>query len=443
MRVRVKKTKSLEGKLSLPGDKSLSHRALLFSALAEGKSTFSNLGPGADIRSTATCLRGLGVHVVIDENGNAEVEGVGLHGLQNPSEDLDCGNSGTSIRLLSGVVAGAKVNCRLIGDEGLSKRPMARVLDPLARMNATVKGTQQGEKQTPPLQFIATAIQGFSHKLPIASAQVKSCLLLAGLFAEGATSVLEPHLSRDHTERMLLAQGAPIKIHDDRSISISLPSNPLLPFAETRIPGDPSSAAFFAVAASLVQNASIRLENASNNKTRVGFLRVLERMGATLEIVSQGESLGDEVCDIVLQAPQKGLMATNIGGDEIPSLVDEVPILAVLATQCEGTTIISGAKELRVKECDRISAMVQGLQKMGADVEEQEDGMIIHGPTPLKGGVLNSLGDHRIAMSFAVAGLVAETPVIVEEAQWACISYPAFFEELKALGADCEVIDDD
>jgi len=441
MKTRTTKTSSLHGTVHIPGDKSISHRVLLLSALAEGEATFTNLGTGADVRSTAACLQQLGVDVVVD-GSTARVASKGMANLQSPSADLDCGNSGTSIRLLSGVVAGAQLAATLVGDEGLSKRPMKRVLGPLSSMGAQAQGIDVDGKTTPPLTFTPSPLHGVDHVLPIASAQVKSCCLLAGLFADGATTVVEPHLSRDHTERMLQSMGADLVVEGDGRIRLT-PGQTLSPLASGAVPGDPSSAAFFAVAASLVDEADVVLPHVDNNPTRAGYLKVLQRMGANVDVVAQPNAFGDEVCDLRIRAPKTGLQAATIAGADIPALVDEVPILAVLATQADGVTEIRDAHELRVKECDRLAAMAEGLNALGANVEELDDGLRITGPTPLHGGDVVSHGDHRIAISLTIAGLVADGDVVVDGAEWAGISYPAFFDELRALGAHCVDVKDD
>ena len=418
----------LRGITAVPGDKSISHRALIFAALAEGSCRIEGIARGADVLSTVACLRALGVR--IDDDGEAMVvHGVGLRGLRTPAAPLDCGNSGTTMRLLAGVLAGSGVGGTLTGDASLRGRPMRRVLDPLRAMSADCSG----EDGHAPLHFAPGArLRGVDHVLPVASAQVKSALLLAGLWAEGATSVTEPGLSRDHTERMLRAMGAKVAIGD--TISIEAPTAPLRAPATLRVPGDPSSAAFLIGAALLVPGGSITVTGVDGNPTRTGLFAVLERMGAKLEITPRGEAAGDPVIDITARHTG-GLRATTVEPHEIPALVDEVPLLAALATQAEGVTEIRGAGELRVKESDRLATIARGLAALGARVEELPNGLRIHGGTPLRGAAVESYGDHRIAMSLAIAALVAEGETVVRDAGWADISFPGFFDLLGSLSA--------
>lgn len=420
----VERARTLQGEAEVPGDKSISHRALIFTALAEGTCRLEGLADGADVRSTAACLRALGVR--IDDDGT--VHGVGLHGLRTPAEPLDCGNSGTTMRLLAGVLAGSGIGGALDGDASLRRRPMARVLDPLRAMGARCQGADGARA---PLHFTPRIpLRGTDHVLAMASAQVKSALLLAGLWAEGRTTVREPVLSRDHTERMLRAWDAPITVGE--SIAIERPHRPLRAPATLRIPGDPSSAAFLLGAAAIVPGASITVRGIDGNPTRIGFLAVLARMGVSLELTQRGEAAGDPVIDVTAQNAGP-LRATIVEPHEIPGLVDEVPLLAALATQADGTTEIRGAGELRVKESDRLTAIAAGLAALGADVDELPDGLRIRGPMPLTGTSVESHGDHRIAMSLAVAGLVADGTTTVRDAGWADISFPGFFALLGRL----------
>ncbi|WP_373047050.1 3-phosphoshikimate 1-carboxyvinyltransferase [Vulgatibacter sp.] len=415
----VRAAAGMEGEATVPGDKSISHRALIFAALAQGRCRIEGLSTGADVRSTASCLRQLGVR--IDADGT--VHGVGLHGLRAPEAPLDCGNSGTTMRLLAGVLAGSGVGGTLDGDESLRRRPMARVIDPLRAMGAACE-TTDGRA---PLHFApGRPLHGVDHVLPIASAQVKSALLLAGLWAKGTTSVREPSLSRDHTERMLAAFGASItKTTIHRTDSLRAP-------ATLHVPGDPSSAAFLLGAALLVPGGSVTVRHVDGNPTRTGLLDVLDRMGARITRTPRGEAAGDPVIDCTARHGGT-LHATVVEPHEIPALVDEVPLLAALATQAHGTTEIRGAGELRVKESDRLAAIAAGLTALGADIEEQEDGLRIHGPTPLRGATVDSHGDHRIAMSLAVAGLIASGETTIRGAEWVDISFPGFFSLLGGL----------
>ena len=430
MRARSVRASRLKGQMTPPGDKSISHRALIFSAISEGTCAVSNLAPGADVRSTAECLRRLGVR--IDASGtNATVHGVGLDGFRAPTQVLDCGNSGTTMRLLSGLVAGAGVGGTLDGDESLRGRPMKRVLEPLRKMGASCEGQRDAKgDEKAPLTFRAGAkLLSFRHELKIASAQVKTCLLLAGLYADGETTVREPEASRDHTERMLRALGAPIAFWPDRTIAIRRPEKPLVAPEAIAVPGDPSSAAFLVGAALLVPGGEVELHGVDVNPTRIGFLRVLQRMGAQIEIIPEKDQAGDPVATLRVRGGT-GLTGTEIAPGEVPSLLDEVPLLAVVASQAKGRTVVRGAEELRVKESDRLAKIAAGLKAMGVEVEELPDGLIIDGPCALKGAAIDAARDHRIAMSFSVAGLCADGETVIDGAEWADISFPGFYSLL-------------
>jgi 3-phosphoshikimate 1-carboxyvinyltransferase len=415
-----------------PGDKSISHRALLFGALGTTPMRLGNLAPGADVRSTAACLRALGVSVVESEGpGSVTVQGVGPGGFTAPAGPLDCGNSGTTMRLLLGLVAGARVSCTLDGDASLRRRPMRRVLAPLREMGARMEGEGGPEDERAPLRVTASpTLVGRSHRLPIASAQVKSALVLAGLAADGETRVREPEPSRDHTERMLAAWGAPVRLEAGEVVATRLLRPLALPEA-LDVPGDPSSAAFWVGAGLLVPGASVAVRGVDVNPTRTGFLRVLERMGALVEREAEASAAGDPVATLRVRGGRL-LRGTEIFPSEVPSLLDEVPLLAVVASQAIGETRLTGARELRVKESDRLRQLVLGLRAMGADLDELDDGFVLRGPTALRGAAIDSAHDHRIAMSFAIAGLVADGETEVEGAEWADISYPGFFEALRA-----------
>jgi 3-phosphoshikimate 1-carboxyvinyltransferase len=354
--------------------------------------------------------------------------------LSPPALPLDCGNSGTSLRLLSGMVAGAGFEATLDGDASLRRRPMTRVLAPLRAMGARAQGRQFNAEECAPLVFSGGALQGRMHELKVASAQVKSCLLLAGLQAEGITQVREPQPSRDHTERMLRAFGAPLSIAPDGTVRVERLSRPLSLPSRLRIPGDPSSAAFFVGASVLVPGGSVTCVGVDVNPTRTGFLRVLARMGALVLTEPAGDEAGDPVATLHVR-PGARLRGTTILPSEVPSLLDEVPLLAVVCSQAEGVTRLSGAAELRVKESDRLRQVCRGLAAMGAEVEETDDGFVLQGPARLKGAHLDAAGDHRIAMAFAVAGLVADGETSIEGAQWVDISYPGFFAQLAATSA--------
>ncbi|MBS2028034.1 MAG: 3-phosphoshikimate 1-carboxyvinyltransferase [Deltaproteobacteria bacterium] len=429
MRVTVRRAKKLQGELVAPGDKSISHRALLFATLGSGTCEVRHLSPGADVRSTASCLRALGGE--LHASGETMlVKGVGLRGLHPALDTLDCGNSGTTMRLLAGVIAGSEVGGTLDGDASLRSRPMRRVTEPLREMGAAAMGVPgpSGREFAPLRIDIGRKLHGIDIALAISSAQVKSAILLAGLWAEGETRVREPSPSRDHTERMLRSLG--VALRDEAGARVLTPPTRdwTMP-AIFDVPGDPSSAAFVLAAAALVPDGEVRVRGVNTNPTRTGFLRALERMGASLTLEPMGERAGEPVADLVLRGGAT-LRAIHVEPSEIPSMVDEVPILSVLATQAQGTTEIRGAGELRVKESDRLAQIARGLTAMGARVEELPDGLRIDGPTPLHGATIDAARDHRIAMSFAVAGLCADGDTAVEGAEWADISFPGFFEAL-------------
>ncbi len=414
-----------------PGDKSISHRALLFGALGTTPMQVRNLAPGADVRSTAECLRALGVSIAEGEvPGAVTVRGVGPGGFASPAGPLDCGNSGTTMRLLLGLVAGAGVFCTLDGDDSLRRRPMRRVLGPLRAMGARMEGQGGPDDERAPLRVEpAPRLQGMLHRLPIASAQVKSALVLAGLTADGETRVREPEPSRDHTERMLAAWGAPVRVEAGEVVATRLLHPLALPEA-MEVPGDPSSAVFWVGAGLLVPGASVLVRGVDVNPTRTGFLTVLERMGARVELEPETARAGDPVATLHVRGGQP-LRGTEIHPAEVPSLLDEIPLLAVVASQASGETRVTGARELRVKESDRLRQLVLGLRAMGTDVDELDDGFVLRGPTKLRGAAIDSAHDHRIAMSFAIAGLVADGETEVEGAEWADISYPGFFPALR------------
>jgi 3-phosphoshikimate 1-carboxyvinyltransferase len=436
MRAHIGRATRLSGQAHAPGDKSVSHRALIFSALSERdvETEIEGLAPGGDVRSTARCLASLGVSLSID-GARARVRGVGLDGWKTPSNVLDCGNSGTTLRLLSGIVAGAGLAAELDGDESLRRRPMRRVLDPLRSLGARASGRAGNDgEELAPLRFEGgQTLNGRDIVLPLASAQVKTCVLLAGLWARGETSVREPQVSRDHTERMLQAMGAPLTRDADGAWRVRTPGAPLRMSSPLRVPGDPSSAAFL-LGAGLLVPGELSVVGVDVNPSRSGLLQVLERMGASIEREQMGERAGEPVARLIVRGAAK-LRGTSVHPEEVPSMVDEVPLLAILATQAEGTTTVRGASELRVKESDRLAQVVNGLKRMGARAEELPDGWIIEGPTPLHGATIDAVSDHRIAMSFAVAGLIAEGETVITGAEWADISFPGFFELLGNLGA--------
>lgn len=416
----------LQGELTPPPDKSISHRAIMFASLAEGTSRIRNFLRAEDPLSTMKAFRSLGIDIR-EEGGDVVVRGKGLNGLREPADVLDCGNSGTTVRLIAGILSGNPFFSVLTGDASLKQRPMARVVAPLKEMGATITGRAGGRFL--PLAVQGGGLKGLQHTLPVASAQVKSCLLLAGLYAEGATTVIEPFPSRDHTERMLKAMGAPL---ERTALATSIRGGGRLGPIDMTVPADFSSAAFFIAAALLVTGSSVVLRGVGVNPTRDGFLTVLRAMGAAVELQNLREVSGEPVADL-LCTTAASLKAVRVGKELMPSLIDEFPILCVLATQADGTTEIRGAEELRVKESDRIGAMAAELRKLGAELEEYPDGIALHGPTALRGAAVESYDDHRIAMSLAVAALVAEGTTTLRNASCVDISFPGFFEQLQSL----------
>ena len=434
MRTKRRKERPLVGSLRVPGDKSISHRALILGALAPGRSVISNLNTGADVRATAAAVRAFGATCEIeagdpnasgaeDRMSRAVVEGSGLGGLHEPPGVVDVGNSGTTIRSLVGVAAGIPGLTVFTGDASIRRRPMLRVVVPLRQMGASIDGRSNGDLA--PLAVRGGSLVGCDHELSIASAQVKTALLLAGLGAEGTTSVTEPGPSRDHTERMLASAGAAVRV-TGRTVEIT-GGTELRP-VDRDVPGDISSAMFLIAAALLVPGSELVLEGVGLNPTRTAALDVLRDMGADLE-VEVSDTDADEPAGTITVRHSR-LVATSIGGEVVPRLIDEIPILAALATQAEGATEIRGAKELRVKESDRIAALATGFQRLGVTVSELPDGLSIEGPARLSGGEVESHHDHRIAMSFAVAGLTAESNVKVKG--WSCVdtSFPEFLDLL-------------
>jgi 3-phosphoshikimate 1-carboxyvinyltransferase len=411
----------IKDKITFPGDKSISHRSLMFAALADGESRISNLSTGTDVQSTRECLEACGIDIR-DDGDDVVVTG---GKFADPKQPLDCGNSGTSTRLLLGLLAGQGVNATFIGDESLSSRPMNRILDPLSQMGLKSK-SNNGKL---PITIYKSDLTGIEYDSPVASAQVKSAVLLAGFGASGETSVTEPILSRDHTEKMLKGLGGNISTHG-LTTTISPLTSPLLSFDLT-VPGDPSTAAFFAAASSIVPNSEIILNRVLRNPTRIGFYGALQKMGAGMDCQEQWEDAGETIGN--LKVFQQPLNAITITKDDVPGLVDELPIIAILATQAKGKTEVRGAEELRVKECDRIHAICKNLKIIGANIEELEDGFIIHGPTQLKGGEIETFHDHRIAMAFTIAGLVSDGDIILDYPECASISYPEFYDELERL----------
>ncbi len=422
---------SLRGTVRVPGDKSISHRALLFGAIAEGITTIEGLLPAEDPISTAKCLKAMGVKISkIATNQIVQVHGAGLNGLKEPEIILDCGNSGTTMRLMLGLLAGREgKHFVLTGDDSLRGRPMQRVIQPLRMMGAHIEGRENGNLA--PLSITGRKLHGSVIGTPIASAQVKSALMLAALYADGATSVIEPAQSRDHSERMLKAFGASIEVGGEMGRHIHIRPCSQLKGQSVVVPGDISSAAFWLIAGSLIPGSNITIENVGLNPTRTGILEVMKKMEAHIEIINLREIAGEPVGDLkVINTPLK---AFSINEEIIPRLIDEIPILAVAACFCEGKSKITGASELRVKETDRLAVITKQLSSMGAEIEEHHDGLTINGGQKLKGATINSETDHRIAMSLAIASLMAKGTSKLLGSEAAAISYPNFWEDLEKL----------
>lgn len=425
-KIEINKASKFNGEFSPPPDKSISHRAIIFSSLSKGKSIIRNFLKAEDPLRTVNAFRSLGINIE-DKGEYLSIEGKGINGLKEPYDVIDCGNSGTTIRLLSGVLSGNPFFSVLSGDESLRKRPMGRVIKPLRQMGAEIMA--RDDDRCPPIAIKGKTLQPIKYPMQVASAQVKSAILLAGLYAEGETEVIEPLKSRDHTERMLPAFGAKLKIEGK---SIKIKGFPELRGTEVYVPGDFSSAAFFIVGALLIPNSDITIKDVGINPTRTGLLDALKKMGANIEVYNTKNLCGELVADIHCKG-EADLKAIDISGEEIPALIDEFPILCVAATQASGNTNIRGAKELRVKESDRISSMTTELRKMGAEIEEFEDGVIIKGKTKLKGASLESYGDHRVAMAMSIAALIAEGTTSINDISSVNISFPGFFDLLKKL----------
>ena len=421
----VRKIQPLRAEIRVPGDKSISHRAAMLAALSGGPCRISNYLSGEDCLGTLAVLRQLGVRVVSAGIDTFVVEGVSGH-FRAPADDLDCGNSGTTMRLMSGLLAAQPFRCRMTGDASLSRRPMGRIMEPLGRMGARL--IAEGEGGRPPLVIEGAGISGIEYALPVASAQVKSAVLLAGLLASGTTTVIEPVRTRDHTERMLDYFGVPVQREGDR---ISVTAGHLPAARDFVVPGDISSAAFWLVAAAAQRGSRLVINDVGLNPTRTGILDVLRRMGAGLTVTPPGSAGGEPRGSI--EVAGAGMHGTVIEGAEIPNVIDELPVLAVAGALAEGTTTIRDAAELRVKESDRLAVVAHHLQEMGADVTEHPDGMEIRGGRPLRGARLQSCGDHRIAMAFSIAGLFASGETVIEDTGCVETSYPGFAACMEEL----------
>lgn len=422
----IKKSGALRGEVTVPGDKSISHRSVMFGAISEGLTEVTNFLQGADCLSTISCFRKLGIEIE-NTTGKILVHGKGIRGLSAPASILDAGNSGTTTRLISGILAGQDFSCTLTGDASIQKRPMKRIIEPLSLMGADIRSIR--ENGCAPLQISGRKLSGISYSTPVASAQVKSAILLAGLYADGQTRVTEPALSRNHTELMLSGFGAEIKT--ERLTAVLTPGASLHG-QKVEVPGDISSAAYFLAAGLLVPGSEILIKNVGINPTRAGILTVIRAMGGNIVLQNQRLCAGEPVADILVTA--SSLHGTVVEGSLIPTLIDEIPVIAVLAAFADGETVIRDASELKFKESDRIASVTEALLAMGCDVTPTDDGMLIRGGKPLYGAPVNSCQDHRIAMSFAVAGLCADGVTTIRDAECVNISYPAFYHDLKMLG---------
>jgi 3-phosphoshikimate 1-carboxyvinyltransferase len=423
---RIEQIKSpLRGEITVPGDKSIGHRAVIFASIAQGRSRIVNLSGGEDNLRTVQAFKAMGVQIRSEENCLL-IEGAGWDGLSAPVETLDCGNSGTAMRLLSGVVAGRLFTSRLDGDASLRQRPMQRVIDPLTLMGARIDSRDR--KGVAPLEIHGGRLKGIDYQMPVASAQVKSAILLAGLQAEGVTTLEEPQRSRDHTELMIKGFGGEVKV-DGRSVAVA--GGQKLSGRDVRIPGDISSAAFFLVAGAAITGSEVMVRDIGVNPTRDGVIEILRRMGAKIQLLNPRIETGEPVADI--QVTGGSLRGIEIGPEMAARTIDEYPILAVAGALAAGVTTISGVKELRYKESDRIATMTEGLRRLGVEVDEKPDGMTIHGGKPLEGASVKTYGDHRVAMSLAIAGLSTAGGVEVDDEGCVDTSFPGFFELLGRM----------
>ena len=423
--MKLRNTDHVRGEVTVPGDKSISHRSVMFGSIAKGVTEIHNFLEGADCLSTISCFRHMGIEIE-NKGGIVTVHGKGLHGLSAPDCTLDCGNSGTTTRLISGILAPQPFSVTLTGDASIQKRPMKRIMEPLSMMGADIKSINGND--CAPLKITGAPLKGIHCTSKVASAQVKSSILLAGLYADGETSVTEPQLSRNHTELMLKFFGA-----DIRSEGTTATVRPVseLYGNKIQVPGDISSAVYFVAAGLILPNSEVLIRNVGINPTRAGLIKVCRDMGADLTLLNENHDYSEPTADILVRT--SNLRGTEIGGAVIPTMIDELPTVALMACFAEGTTVIRDAAELKVKESNRIAIMAENLKAMGADVEETEDGMIIHGGKPLHGAVVDSHKDHRIAMTFAIAALASEGETEILDAECVDISYPAFYQDLLSL----------
>ncbi|QFJ55685.1 3-phosphoshikimate 1-carboxyvinyltransferase [Pseudobutyrivibrio xylanivorans] len=421
----ITKVKSLKGEITVPGDKSISHRGVMFGAISEGITELTGFLDGADCRSTIACFRDMGIDIK-QESDHVVIHGKGLHGLTAPKQMLDVGNSGTTTRLISGILAGQPFVSSLNGDESIQKRPMGRIITPLSQMGAHIRSIKNNN--CAPLEIGGSPLKAIHYDSPVASAQVKSCVLLAGLYADGITSVTEPVISRNHSELMLSGFGADIK---SEGLTASIVGNPKLVGQKIEVPGDISSAAYFIVAGLICPNADLLIKNVNTNPTRAGIIKVAQAMGGNIELLNERVVSGEPVADIHVTTSE--LHGCEVSGEIIPALIDEIPVIAVMAACATGTTVIKDAAELKVKESDRIATVTENLKNMGCDMTPTDDGMIINGGKVLHGTTVNTYIDHRIAMAFAIAGLVADGETTFDNEDCCCISYPDFFKTLNNL----------
>jgi len=422
----LEKVRKLKGNISVPGDKSISHRSLILGSIAQGETQIHNFLNSLDCLKTLECMRALGVEIKSGCDNYIKIKGKGLYGLQEPKNILDVGNSGTTIRLLTGLLSGQNFYSVLDGDNSIRKRPMKRIVQPLRLMGANIWGRENG--RFVPLGIKGSKLNPLHYTLPVASAQVKSALLLAGLYATGETVIKEPLPTRDHTERMLEIMQADMKIS---SHEIKIQGGKELKGTEIFIPGDISSAAYFIVATSVLKGSQIIIKQVGINPTRIGIIGILNKMGAKIDILNYQIKSNESQADLRIEYSE--LKGVEIKEEMVPFLIDELPLIAVVATQAQGKTVVSGAKELRVKETDRIKAIVSELKKMRADIEEREDGFVVKGPSKLQGAICESYNDHRIAMSLAVAALLAERKTFIKNSECIDISFPGFENTLQKL----------
>lgn len=415
----------LKGEITVPGDKSISHRGIMLGSIAEGTTEITNFLNGADCLSTIDCFRKMGIEIV-NSNGTVLIKGKGLQGLKRPNDVLDVGNSGTTTRLMSGILAASDFECTINGDESIQRRPMSRIITPLSMMGANI--TSIKGNNCAPLKIKGTNLHGINYNSPVASAQVKSAILLAGLYADSETSVTEPYVSRNHSEIMFKYFGVDVST---KNTTVTVKPTTRLEGSKVDVPGDISSAAYFIVAGLITPNSEILIKNVGINPTRDGIIKVAMEMGGDITLLNKRSNAGEEVADILVKSSE--LHGIEIGGAIIPTLIDELPIIAVMACFANGTTVIKNAEELKVKESNRIDVMVNHLSSMNADIQATDDGMIINGGKPLSGAVIDSKLDHRIAMSFVIAGINSDNCTKILGSDVVNVSYPGFYEDIEKL----------